>query len=305
MTAIYFNVLSGLLSADPGSGGVTLSSAQFAAMPVVAAPNTMRLTLDPDGASGFGPEIVTVTAHAAAATTCTVTRGNEVGFGGVAGRSHAVNTVWRHSLTHADMEEMREPAGRISTTIAATPDAGCLFIDGSTVVGAQTTYPTTWGRIPASWKSGANMVLPDWRGRVLVMDDAGAALTLGATGGAATVTIAQANLPAVGVTVDPPNTAVTGSTGTESVPHTHVYQRDPGIGSAWVATVNPGLGSLAAIFEPLADHATLAESAPHSHPAGTLAVDIAPFASGNLGSGTALPLPLPPCAVVQYQLKCH
>jgi hypothetical protein len=112
MPDIYFNLTSGTLTADPGSGGTTLSSATFASLPAIAAPDTMRLVLDPDGALGL-PEIVLVTAHTAAATSCTVTRGQEVGFGGNAALAHAIGTVWRHSATRAALEEL--PYRKVTT----------------------------------------------------------------------------------------------------------------------------------------------------------------------------------------------
>ncbi len=90
------------------------------------------------------------------------------------------------------------PAGTIMATISASADPGWEMIDGTTVVGAQTSMPALWAKIPASWKSGSDMVKPDWRERTLGGYKAASAThgTLGGSTGANTVTIAQGNLPA-------------------------------------------------------------------------------------------------------------
>jgi hypothetical protein len=317
---IFQNFASGTLTADPGDAGTTLTSGQFANLAAVAAPETMRLALDPDGLAGV-PEIVIVTAHTAFATTCTVTRGQEAdGANTGPARAHAVDSIWRHVMTRAVILEMLVPAGSIIATVKATPDPGYVFIDGSTIVNGQVRYPAAWAAIPTSWKSAPDIVLPDWRGRFLVSDDTGAVFTLGAVGGSNTHAISQAELPAVSLTIDPPNTvisidppntAVTGSTGVESAPHAHSAL--PGEGGL----VNSGGGAYASSPTGGTDLGvetyTDTESVQHTHPAGTLAVniapfnvnvDIAPFASPNLGSGTAMSM-LPAHAVVNYALKVH
>ena len=102
------------------------------------------------------------------------------------------------------------PAGAIQMTIGATPDTGFLFIDGSTIVSAQTLYPALWARIPVAWQSGSSMVFPDWRGRAPVAAGAGAGLTartLAAVFGAETVQLAASESGLVGHnhTQDPHN----------------------------------------------------------------------------------------------------
>lgn len=275
MAEQLINFASGVLTADPGSGGTTLNSANFAFVPAVAIPNTMRLTLDPDGLSG-APEIVLVTAHTASATSLTVTRGQETTFGGGAARAHAVDTVWRHSLTHGSLYEIMVPAGTIHATIGTTADPGYVLIDGSTVTGAQTLYPATWARIPAAWKSGANMVLPDWRAHMLVMDDA--TFTLGGSGGSNTHAITQAELPAVAPTItitDPQHThpanAVADSA-TAGATNKMLYRATDSIAGGTPITGSSATGITAA--------------------------------SSNLGSGTAMSL-LSAYGVVNFQLKVH
>lgn len=310
MAELFMNLQSGVLTADPGAAGTSLASGNFAFLPAIAVPNYMRLVLNPDGLGGTAPEIVIVTAHTAAATTCTVTRAQETSFGGGPGVAHPIDTVWRHTFTRQSLLELTVQPGDITATVAPTPGPGYVFIDGSTIINGQTLYPLTWARLPASWQSAPNIVLPDWRGRMLVCDDAGALYTLGGTTGAMSKTIAQANLPAVTlsidppstvVSIDPPSTAVTGSTGA-GTPHTHSSD----LGGA-LHTVNNGVD-----FVVTNDGVgAVGNESAHTHPAGTLAVDIpafnatvdiAPFASPALGSGTALDV-TPASAVVNWQLK--
>lgn len=272
MSETLMNFQAGVLSADPGSG-TTLNSGNFANLPAVTAPNTMRLALDPDGIIG-APEIVIVTAHTAFATTCTVTRGQETSYGAGGTRAHPVDTIWRHVLTRASIIEMSVPAGTVVATMGATADPGYLLIDGSTVTNAQTLYPGTWARIPASWKSSANMVLPDWRGRTLFSDDTGGVFTLGGSGGSNTHAITQAELPAVGISV------------TITDPG-HDHGSSAGAAGALLTPVTPG-----ASFAPGTGNFT------------STATTGITATSGNLGSGTAMSL-LPAHGVVTFQLKCH
>lgn len=82
------------------AGAATFNSAALADLPVVTG-NHAIITLDP--LKQFGnPEIVMVTAHTAAATVATITRGM---FGTVA-RSHPVNTLWVHAAAQDDFIEI-------------------------------------------------------------------------------------------------------------------------------------------------------------------------------------------------------
>lgn len=179
MSDIYHNVLSGQLSVDPGTGG-TLTSAAFVNMPVVAAPDTMRLTLDPDGVNG-APEIVIVTAHSAAANTCTVTRGQEIANGGVAAHAHPINTVWRHAPTRAAFEQL--PYRLVTTKgdlIVATGDKSvtrlAAGLDGRRLV-ADSTQPSG-----VRWADNTDNVVYDAKGDILIATaaDAAAILPVGA-----------------------------------------------------------------------------------------------------------------------------
>jgi hypothetical protein len=61
----------------------------------------MFLTLDPEGVNGL-PEIVTVTAHAAAATSITVVRAQQ----STVARAHPLATTWAHAVTKADLDDL-------------------------------------------------------------------------------------------------------------------------------------------------------------------------------------------------------
>ncbi len=98
MARLRYSSLSGELDADIDNTAISLSSPDFADLPVVADPDYLTLILDPTEVDG-APEIVYVTAHIAAATTVTVTRGREQAHGGIAGRAHTSGTTWNHGPT--------------------------------------------------------------------------------------------------------------------------------------------------------------------------------------------------------------
>ena len=60
------------------------------------------------------------------------------------------------------------PAGAGMMWFSDTPPDGWALLDGSTLINAQTTYPELWANVDPAWKSGANIVLPDTRGRMPV-----------------------------------------------------------------------------------------------------------------------------------------
>jgi len=106
MTAIYSNLRAGTITDNPlGSTDTTINSAEFADLPVVASPDYLWLTLDPESAVST-PEIVKVTAHSSGATSVTVVRGEQTSLGGNASRSHSQDTRWVASWTAEDGELM-------------------------------------------------------------------------------------------------------------------------------------------------------------------------------------------------------
>jgi len=89
------------------------------------------------------------------------------------------------------------PIGTIVDYIGTTAPTGWAVLDGSTITGGQTLYPALWAILPASFKSGAYIVLPDTRGRVVVGRNPSDTDfdNVGDTGGAKTVTLTSAQMP--------------------------------------------------------------------------------------------------------------
>lgn len=89
------------------------------------------------------------------------------------------------------------PVGTIVDYIGTTAPTGWAILDGSTITGGASLYPDLWAILPASFKSGTNIVLPDTRGRVAVGRNASDTDfdQIGETGGAKTVTLSTAQMP--------------------------------------------------------------------------------------------------------------
>lgn len=120
----------------------------------------------------------------------------------------------------AAVQALLVPPGATMHTIAAAAPSGWLMMDGSTTVGADVLYPALWAIIPASWKSGTSLVLPDARGRAIIGAGTGSGLTaraLSSLVGAESVTLtsAQSGLP----THTP--TGSVAATGFQSADHIH------------------------------------------------------------------------------------
>jgi microcystin-dependent protein len=60
------------------------------------------------------------------------------------------------------------PVGMIVDYINTTPPTNWLAMTGQTIVGGQTSNAALWAVLPATMKSGANIIFPDTRGRVSV-----------------------------------------------------------------------------------------------------------------------------------------
>ena len=128
---------------------------------------------------------------------------------------------------------MSVPVGVVLDYSGSTPPSNFLAIDGSTIVGGQTLYPDLWTVIPASWKSGANIVLPDGRGRTSIGSGTGVGLTartLGSTGGSETHTLsaAESGVPAHSHTLGSHTHGMqshthSGTTGGINANHTHGF----------------------------------------------------------------------------------
>lgn len=97
------------------------------------------------------------------------------------------------------------PVGTIVDYIGTTAPAGWAVLDGSTITNGQTLYPDLWAILPATFKSGTSIVLPDTRGRVAVGRNPSDTDfdNVGDTGGAKTVTLTTAQMPSHGHTLGP------------------------------------------------------------------------------------------------------
>jgi microcystin-dependent protein len=113
-------------------------------------------------------------------------------------RSNASN------LTAGTMPEARlaagvaVPIGTILETLRDTAPTNFALCQGQTLTAAESVYPALWAALPAAFKSGSDIILPDMRGRVNIGAGTGAGLTartLGATGGTETHTLTQAEMP--------------------------------------------------------------------------------------------------------------
>ena len=170
---------------------VSYGSATFARLAVGT--NDYVLQADSSTGSGLAWGLVDTDNIAADAVTAA-----KIAAGAVASAELASAAVTVEKLASAVVNRL-VPAGTVVATVSASADAGWLLLDGSTVTGAEASYPALWTVAPASWKSGSNLVLPDMADRVL---SGSGATTLGATGGANTVTIGTANLPVHQHTID-------------------------------------------------------------------------------------------------------
>ena len=97
MTKLVADFKYGTLSAGIGASDTTITSAEFADLPVVSSPDTMDIVLNP-GEVGGDAEIVTVTAHSSASTSVTVSSRS--------GSAHGSGTQWVHAVTAADFNRM-------------------------------------------------------------------------------------------------------------------------------------------------------------------------------------------------------
>lgn len=107
------------------------------------------------------------------------------------------------------------PPGTVSTTLAINPPPGWVLLDGTLILNGSTLYPALWAVIPPAMKQGADIKLPDARGRTIIGAGTGTtpialtARTLLQSLGAESVALTPANLAAHTHPVDPVATAVT------------------------------------------------------------------------------------------------
>lgn len=159
---IRSNFQRGTITDDPLSNvATTINSAEFANLPAVSSDHLI-LVLDPT-ASGGDPEIVTVTAHTASATSATVTRGDE----GSSARQHASGTTWILAPTTNDYTRvLDDPASDVvdpytGQLVYDLTDAEIQAYTGSSFqaavpMGAWTSFTPSWTNLTPG--SGATTV---------------------------------------------------------------------------------------------------------------------------------------------------
>lgn len=215
-----------------------------------------------------------------------------------------------------------QEAGTIKAWPSDTAPAGWLFCTGAAI--SRTTFAALYTIIGDTFGAGDGSTtfnLPDLRGRApFGSDDMDAAAasrvtnagsgivgtTLGASGGAESVTLTLAQSPAhshAGTTQNQnQNHTHTGTTGTESATHTHNYDRATGPTATAEA---PGSGTFVANGLTQTPTASGVESATHTH-AFTTAIESGghdhTFATDSKGGG-ALHTNMPPALIVNFIIK--
>lgn len=106
-----------------------------------------------------------------------------------------VTTLERSSHRHNTPATNLQPVGSVQHYLGTTAPDGWLAMNGQTITNGETLYPDFWAIIPASMKSGADIVLPDCRGRVIAHQGSAPFNTFASTLGAATVALTTAQLP--------------------------------------------------------------------------------------------------------------
>lgn len=113
MARLRFNFIGGMITDNPLTSGATaMNSDAFAALPTIASPDYAAITIDPDGTEG-APEIAWITAHTAAATSATVSRGQE----GTTALQHSQDVYWAHGPTLQDYDGPGGGTGLIGMTM--------------------------------------------------------------------------------------------------------------------------------------------------------------------------------------------
>lgn len=121
------------------AGATSFNSARLSLFPVVSSAHAV-VTLDPRAINGE-PEIVIITAHTAAATVATITRG---AYGTVA-RSHPVATEWIHAPVDEDFIEVLT-----SSTRPSDPYRGQMIFETDTNRFVNRTTADAWQQLHLS-----------------------------------------------------------------------------------------------------------------------------------------------------------
>lgn len=166
---------------------------------------TKERMLEIEAASIVGGEIVGDNLILTKHDTTTIDAGNVRGPEGPTGPPGDVNTATLNAAILAAL-----PVGVVLDYIETTAPANWLAIIGQTIVDGETLYPDLWAKLPASMKSGSNIVFPDSSKRVTVGYSASDTDfdAIGKIGGSKTHALTQAELPAASISIDPPSTTV-------------------------------------------------------------------------------------------------
>lgn len=108
--------------------------------------------------------------------------------------------------------------GDLKATVVTVAPSGWLMMNGQAITNADTTYAALWAVVPAAWKSGTTLTLPNMTDRVTMGGG-----TLGAVGGNNSLTLVIANLPAHDHTM---------ANHTHPMPHTHDVSSRVAVGTA-------------------------------------------------------------------------
>ena len=129
---LFQDFISFTIDTDPGAAGLSLSGPGLTDLLVVASPDFIALTIDPQEVDGDS-EIIWVSVHTSAATTATIIRGQE----GTTGRAHNIGTIVKASVTQDSLDEfLREKAfGGVAAEVpvhdhSAAAEAGLLVFAG-------------------------------------------------------------------------------------------------------------------------------------------------------------------------------
>lgn len=130
--------------------------------------------------------------------------------------------------------EAAVPIGTIKEYVSTNmPSVNWVLMTGQTLTNAQTLNTVLWSRVPATWKSGANIIFPDTRGKVSVSQDTADALfdVIGEVGGSKNAVVVShdhsiahdhANVTSTAVSADHTH-AMNFNSGTVSADHSHAY----------------------------------------------------------------------------------
>lgn len=278
MTRKYQNAVSGTLSSTLAIGGTTMTAnPSLQSLITISSPDTIMITLDPEGSAG-DPEIVEVTAHSAAANTATIVRAQE----GTTAREHLAGVAWVAAVTTAELDDFetsyvgRVPVGALLPYAGtASPDTNVwLLCDGDAV--SRTTYAALFTAIGTTFGNGDGSTtfnLPDLRGRV--------PMGLDNMGGSSANRVTDASADSLGGAVGSEDHTLTAS---EMPSHTHSINHDHGSFTSGAGTAHSHtMGTHSHTINHNHPAGTTSSNGSHSHGSGA----VNGFIVSNTGSGTS------------------